>query len=243
MVLTGILIFIILAATGALVKYGRQHWLIAGYNTMPKDKQEKVDVTGLASFMGNGLFGIGALALVGSLITSRWCPSLFPYILILCTAGTVLMVLGTQKFNHNKRSRGERTVLIAVLAFTATVLIAAAGLMIRGHRSSGVEIKPEGIVIGGMYGAAIAGDEITGIELLNEIPAIISRNNGFSSGEVRKGHFTLEGMGRGRLYLESNRGPSVCIFTRDSYVIISYKDPARTEALYQSLQGGLDIPN
>lgn len=235
MVLTGFLIFIILTTIGALVKYGRQHWLIAGYNTMPAEKQKNVDLAGLANFMGNSLFGLGAFTLVGSLVTSRWYPSLFPYILSLCTAGTVLIVLGAQRFNHNKKSKRESAVLIAVLSFTAIVLIAAVGLLIYGHLSPQVEAKPEGIVISGVYGATIPHEEITGISLEREMPEILSRNNGFSSGAVRKGHFTLEGIGRGRLYLESGEGPFIFIETAESYTIINYKESSRTEALFYTL--------
>ncbi len=240
MVLTGLIIFIMFVTCGAVVKYGKQHWLIAGYNTMPPEKKKNVDITGLANFMANSLFGIGAFALAGSLVTSRWCPNLFPYVLILCSAGTVLMLPAAQKFDHNKKSGREKTVMIAVLAFAGIVLITIAGLMIYSHRSPVVEIKPQGIVISGIYGSAIPREEITGIDLKNEIPRVLSKNNGFNSGEVRKGHFTLEEMGRGRLYLESERGPFLYIFTKDSYVIINCKDPLHTKALYQTLLSGLD---
>ncbi|NLA11689.1 MAG: DUF3784 domain-containing protein [Firmicutes bacterium] len=241
MVLTGIIIFIILASCGAVVKYGKQHWLIAGYNTMPPEKKKNVDITGLANFMANSFFGIGAFALVGSLVTSRWCPNLFPYLLILCSAGTVLMLPVAQKFDHNKRSGREKKVLLAVLAFAGIVLITIVCLMIYSHRSPVVEIKPEGIVISGIYGAAISREEITGIDLKNEIPGVLSKNNGFNCGDVRKGHFTLKEMGRGRLYLESGQGPFVYIFTKESYLIINYKDPVCTKALYQTLLDGFPM--
>lgn len=235
MVLTGFLIFIILTTIGALVKYGRQHWLIAGYNTMPAEKQKNVDLAGLANFMGNSLLGLGAFTLIGSLITSRWYPNLFPYVIILCSAGTVLIVLGAQKYDHNRKSGHERAVLAAVLSFTAIVLLTVVGLLVYGHLTPRVETGPEGIMIGGVYGATIPREEITGISLESEIPKILSRNNGFSGGEVRKGNFTLEGVGRGRLYLESSEGPFIFIKTADSYTIINYKESSRTEALFYTL--------
>lgn len=240
MVLTGLIIFIVLVGCGAVVKYGKQHWLIAGYNTMPPEKKKNVDITGLANFMANSFFGIGASALAGSLITSRWCPNLFPYVLILCTAATVLIMPVVQKFDHNKKSGREKTVLIAVSAFTGIVLIAVAGMMLYSHRSPVVEIEPGGIVISGIYGAVIPREAISGIDLKSDTPKVLSKNNGFNSGEVRKGHFTLDEIGRGRLFLESNRGPFVYIFTENSYVIINYKDPRRTKALYQMLLMELD---
>jgi hypothetical protein len=235
LLVTGILIFVIFAAAGAAIKYGKQHWLIAGYNTMPAEKQKNVDLAGLANFMGNSLLGLGAFALLGSLITSRWYPNLFPYVIILCSAGTVLIVLGAQKYDRNRKSGHERAVLIAVLSFTAIVLLATVGLLVYGHLSPRVETGPEGIIISGVYGTTIPHEEITGISLESEIPKILSRNNGFSSGEVRKGNFTLEGMGRGRLYLESSKGPFIFIKTAKSYTIINYKERSQTEALFHTL--------
>ncbi len=235
MVLTGVLFFVFLVIPGAVVKYGKQYWLIAGYNTMPKEKKDNVDVVGLANFMAKSFFGIGVFALAGSLIASRWCPDLFPAVIMICTGGIFLMVFGAQKFDKNKRSKKDKLILIALLALAVLVLGSVGAMLIYGSHSPGVEATPEGIVISGIYGAAIPVEEITGIDLKNEIPKIRSKNNGFDSGEVRKGHFTLDEMGRGRLYLESNRAPFVCIFTKDSYVIINYKDPIRTEVLYRNL--------
>ncbi len=240
MVLTGLLIFMTLVVCGAVVKYGKQYWLIAGYNTMPKEKKDNVDVVGLANFMGNSFFALGAFGLAGSLIASRWCPDLFSAVIMICTAGIFLVVFGAQKFDKNKRSKKDKLILIAVLALAVLALGGVGAMLIYGSRSPGVEATPEGIVISGMYGAAISAEEITGISLEDEIPKILTRNNGFDSGVVKKGHFTLEGLGRVRLYLESDRGPFVHITTKDSCIIINYKDPVRTKALYRALLGGLD---
>ena len=51
MILTGILIFVILTVTGAIIKYGQQHWLIAGYNTMPEEKKKRyIEELGLPEY-------------------------------------------------------------------------------------------------------------------------------------------------------------------------------------------------
>lgn len=235
MVLTGMLFFIFLVIPAAIVKYGKQYWLTAGYNTMPKEKKENVDVAGLANFMGNSFFALGAFALAGSLIASRWYPDLFPAVIMLCTAGIILVVFGAQKFDKNKRNKKDNLILIAVLAVAVLVLGGVGAMLIYGSRSPGVEATPEGIVISGMYGATIPAEEITGISLEDEIPKILTRNNGFDSGTVKKGHFTLEGLARGRLYLESDRGPFIYISTKSGCTIINYKDPSRTKALYRTL--------
>ncbi len=62
------IIFIVL---GLLIKYGKLYMLIAGYNTISKEKQKKVDIQGIASVFRNGMFGMAALLLLGSAL-SLW---------------------------------------------------------------------------------------------------------------------------------------------------------------------------
>lgn len=59
----GIAIFFI--ALGILVKYGKMYFLIAGYNTMSKEKKARYDVDGIASVFRNGLFGMALILIAG----------------------------------------------------------------------------------------------------------------------------------------------------------------------------------
>ena len=52
---------------GALIKYTKWAWLIAGYNTSPQKEKEKYDTDALCNGVGNFLFILGATMLVGSL--------------------------------------------------------------------------------------------------------------------------------------------------------------------------------
>ncbi len=234
-ILTGIIVFVTMIAIGAAVKYGKQYWLIAGYNTMPKDKQKNVDIAALANFMGNCVFILGAFFLAGAVVSSLWYAHLFPAVILIYTGGIFFMVLRAQRFNRNKRSKPEQAALTIAIVITLLTLCGVGALLVYGQISSRIEVNPEGIVISGIYGTIIPAEEITGVSLENEMPKILRRNNGLGYGEIQKGHFTLEGLGRGRLYLESREGPFIHIFTTGSYTIINYKDPARTEALYRSL--------
>ena len=55
-------IFIIL---GILIKYGKMYSLIAGYNTMSKEEQEKYDIKGIATVFRNAMFGMALIMIVG----------------------------------------------------------------------------------------------------------------------------------------------------------------------------------
>jgi hypothetical protein len=59
------IIFIVL---GILIKYGKMYFLIAGYNTMPKEEKEKYDIEGIASVFRNAMFGMALVIIAGYFI-------------------------------------------------------------------------------------------------------------------------------------------------------------------------------
>ena len=62
------ILFIIL---GILIKYGKMYWLIAGYNTMPKEEKEKYNIEGIANVFRNVVFGMALIIISGYLI-AKW---------------------------------------------------------------------------------------------------------------------------------------------------------------------------
>jgi len=59
------ILFIVL---GILIKYGKMYWLIAGYNTMPKEEKEKYNIEGIANLFRNVMFGMALIIISGYLI-------------------------------------------------------------------------------------------------------------------------------------------------------------------------------
>jgi len=62
------ILFIIL---GILIKYGKLYFLMAGYNTMPKEEKAKVDVDGIATVFRNAMFGMAIIMIIGY-FAARW---------------------------------------------------------------------------------------------------------------------------------------------------------------------------
>jgi len=58
-------LFIIL---GILIKYGKMYWLIAGYNTMPKEEKQKYNIEGIANVFRNVMFGMALIIIAGYVI-------------------------------------------------------------------------------------------------------------------------------------------------------------------------------
>lgn len=65
-----ILVAVIFIILGILIKYGKMYFLIAGYNTMSKEKQATYNVAGIATLMKNVLFGMAFIMIIGYFISN-----------------------------------------------------------------------------------------------------------------------------------------------------------------------------
>jgi len=97
-----IVVGLFLIGIGLLVKAVPD--LIAGYNTMPKDKKKNVDINGLSTFIRNGLIIIGLLTIVGYYMFNwiGFSQLANMSMLIVILPGTIIIAIKAQKFDHNK---------------------------------------------------------------------------------------------------------------------------------------------
>ncbi|MFL0112082.1 DUF3784 domain-containing protein [Tenacibaculum maritimum] len=56
---------------GILIKYGKIYWLIAGYNTIPKEQKDKYNIGEIANVFRNLMFGMAFIIFSGYLI-AKW---------------------------------------------------------------------------------------------------------------------------------------------------------------------------
>ena len=91
-------------------------------------------------------------------------------------------------------------------------------------------------VSSGWYRREIPGSDITSVELVDDLPRILRRTNGFATGGTLRGNFRLEEWGSGQLYINRGVPPYVVVRTRQSFVIVNFKEPERTRGLYESLR-------
>ena len=63
-----LVISLIFIGLGVAIKYGKMYVLIAGYNTMPKEKQEQYDIEGIATVFRNAMFGMSFIIMISYLI-------------------------------------------------------------------------------------------------------------------------------------------------------------------------------
>jgi len=99
-----------------------------------------------------------------------------------------------------------------------------------------VTVRPDGLEVQSpFYGKVFPASDVTGISLLPTLPRVLLKTNGFGGGASLRGHFRVEGLGEGRLYVEEGFAPYVLVRLRAGFVVVNFREPERTRALYEEL--------
>ncbi|MFH1435733.1 MAG: hypothetical protein ABIJ56_08470 [Pseudomonadota bacterium] len=136
--------------------------------------------------------------------------------------------------------RSTRRGLIILAVFLAFLAAGIAAMVVVFHHESGppkVTVSPEAFKVESLiYEEEFAMQEISSISLEQCIPRIIIRTNGYGGARSQRGHFRLEELGEGQLFIEVGIPPYVLIRTYTEYVIVNFEDPARTQRLFEELE-------
>ena len=114
--------------------------------------------------------------------------------------------------------------------FNITIVVLLVLLLYIGTKPPQVMISENYVRITGLYGA--------GMQIL---PRIKSRTNGMNLlGITRRGVYELEELGKTRLISFSTGGPFILMHTGNEWIVLNFKKPEETEALYRKLQSAVD---
>lgn len=141
--------------------------------------------------------------------------------------------------NRRERAWGAQHTLAALAAVMA---LALAGWSIY------VGLQPPTVIAGfdslyvsnGFYRNTIPYASMTSVTLETGLPRIGLKTNGFAVGDTLRGSFRLDNWGAGRLFINRNNPPFLVIRTRDDFVVVNFKEPERTRAVYADLTSHRD---
>ena len=219
-----IVIGIIYIAMGFLVK--KEPTMISGYNRLDEIQQKT-----FPNRLKKSLIITGIVTMLGCVICTvfKWNTMAVSF-LILPTMIMVLVVISKEKQSNNN------IIVKFVFVFFLLLTILTPFFFILSSKESSILFESENIKITGLYGERIPFNYITGVTLINNIPSIQLRTNGFALGAVRKGYFLMEGMGTVKLFLSSTSPPYIKIQTVDNRsIIINFKDADKTTDIYNKI--------
>lgn len=120
-----------------------------------------------------------------------------------------------------------------IISIAAAVL--AATLIYGGTRPPRVAVSPRAVQISGLYSTTIARSDVVRIELVDTLPRPTNRSGFSAAGELR-GDVTIDGLGRARVFISRDASPYIVFHTTTRPVVVNFKDPERTHALYDELR-------
>jgi hypothetical protein len=116
-----------------------------------------------------------------------------------------------------------------LIAMGATLIYLQGGPPLIAVRSSGLSVKSL------FYGGTFSWRDFRQVTLELSLPPIRLRTNGYAFGPSLRGHFKMDVLGKGQLFIEANRPPFILLRTATSYLILNDQNPARTKALYRDI--------
>lgn len=227
---------------GLAVHKLRWHWLIAGYNTMPKNKKANVDTDGLGRLIGFYAYGLGVgLTVLAILYRLGAAWAMTPALAIFAIA-TLYVLIVAQKYDHNifdqdgKLRKGawkEFAWKFGVVVFLIVLLTAGAVVF---AKPATVLVGDEYIKITGLYGSEYSLEEIRTVELKEDLPTITLRTNGLALGSILRGHFNTKEVGGVTLFVDTNKPPFVYVALDNKVVIFNTSSPDNTREVYMAIQ-------
>jgi hypothetical protein len=107
-----------------------------------------------------------------------------------------------------------------------------------------VTVSAQGFTVDSLfYGDDYAMSDVTDISLVPTLPCILARTNGFAGAGTLRGHFRVQGLGEGKLFVEQGTAPYVIVRLRRTFVIINFEQPEKTQELYDELRQSWTAPS
>lgn len=226
-----IIIGVLFIGLGFLVR--KYPVLLAGYNTMTKEQKANVDIEGLSKHMCCWFVCIGACILVLSFVLYLF--NLDSYMAFVPIAAIFFIlpvsIVSAQKYDHNPKKKGANTALVM-----AVLCVAILAYLFVSVSPAKVEVTEQKVSISGISKTEIPISDIKNVKIAASIPRIKMRTNGFALGNVRKGMFNLDSLGKTRLYLHTTSGPYLIIEDYNGLnTIFSYRDSSQVKTIYDQI--------
>jgi preprotein translocase subunit YajC len=221
---------------GALIKYTKWYWLIAGYNTASPEQQKQIDIGRLSKDISHGSFAVGGIMMIIGIVANAGFAAIGHIaMLVLPFAFVVYLVTRTQRYQVQAINGSSRKTAGMVLLFLGILFMGIVAMLMYSSQPARVTATSEYVQIDGIYSLQKKMKHIRDIKLLQDIPEIKWKTNGFNFGNIRKGNFTLQDLGNGKVYMQSQNPPFIFIKTDESFILINYTDAAETNKVFNSL--------
>ncbi|WP_214820942.1 MULTISPECIES: DUF3784 domain-containing protein [unclassified Exiguobacterium] len=236
-----VLAAVIVIALGFAVDRLGWHDLISGYNTMSREKRDRVNIKKVARLVAWMCYGIGAIFLIIALIEGFELDiPLAPFFLVIIVF-TVVMLWRMQRYDGNIYDEsgalrpGGKKRLIPIVIVSVVLLVGVPALLFWFSQPTDVTVTNSTIVIEGSYGREIPFDELEDVTWTT-LPEIARRTNGADSGSRLTGHFRTETGEDVLLFIDRDVEPVIRLDWSEEPIYLNQSSAEATRELYEDIR-------
>ena len=238
MIVIQVITAFLFVSMGYFISRKKVYWLLSGFNLKSKEEQEELIKNGYPQAAAKGITYSGYILLGGILFYFLRLPyavELSWGIMMIYLFGHLLYI---SKLDAEKSRKANKMILIVTIILTVSIM---GGVFFLGAQANHLTVKENTMTISGSYGVEWSLDEITQLELVDELPKILLRTNGYSTAARAKGKFRLEDLGSGLLFIHRHNPPYIFVKRGDDYLFINSSDSEETMKWYHELKTALEM--
>lgn len=212
MLLVALSLSLVFAAIGFIVTKDNASYLLSGYNTMAEQERQAVNITAYLRFFKRFHLVLAMSLLVGvcllRLLNTNWASqfmTLFPL-----AAYSYFVVKTTSFYKVVAKSAWSTNLFVGVLIVAS---ISVLKLNLTAYESNRLLLNQRQLEIAGDYGFSLNRQAIYRQRVVNELPPIAYRANGFSGGDYAKGRFRVKGGKAVFLFVNKTKRPYLLLET------------------------------
>jgi len=231
LLIVSIFIGLLLFGIGFILTEKNAPYSLSGYNSFSEEEKKQFDLKSFVYFFRNFHFILGGsivllsvlLYLIHQIDGIGFVLTFFPLI------GYAYFIYKSIKLYPKKQRKTAQIALWILLGVGITVGI----IMSIGFSSSQLTFQENNLAISGIYGETIAYQDIANLSLIQKLPDIKIKTNGFALQNIKKGYFKTKNGEKVRLILNSLDTPCLLIELKSGEKIY-YSDTAHSNVkLYE----------
>lgn len=229
-----ILLSLLFIAIGFGVNERNAKYLLAGYNTMSEAERAQYDLSEYIPkfkhfhiMLGISMMSLGLVIhfLFGEIASGIFL-GIYPIL------AYIYFIYQSKQLIPNQQ-KGNTKWGLAVLIF---ILIGIIGLFYFGFKENELKIQTNQIEITGQYGEQIDFAQLKTIELVDSIPKIAYKSNGFSLGDIHKGYYKTKAGESIKLILNAKNKPYILLTKTDNTKVYYSLAEGSNQALMQVIK-------
>lgn len=237
-----IIIGVFFIGLGLAVHKFKWYFLIAGYNTMSKEKKANVDTESLGRLMGIYSYANGSVLIVMGLLYVWGLKAFLTPAILFFSISTIYLLVKAQKYDGNvydkngKLREGAWKQLALLVGVILITLIFVVVVVFFSSQSTKVTFLDQGMEIHGMYGELYTWETINAVELKEELPTIEMRTNGSAVGSNLKGYFRTKELGTVKLFVNTQKPPFIYLERDGGVTIFNMENADETQEILTGIQ-------